>query len=41
MLQDGEITEREERILFRLANKLDISKEKCIELIKKTVDSKI
>lgn len=35
MLQDGEISEREERILLRFANKLGITNEKCLELIKK------
>lgn len=34
MLQDGEISEREERILLRFANKLDITNVRCLELIK-------
>lgn len=34
MLEDGEITEKEERILFRFANRLGISNERCLELIK-------
>lgn len=33
MLQDGEISEREERILLRFANKLGITNERCLELI--------
>lgn len=34
MMEDGEITEKEERILFRLANRLGISRDRCLELIK-------
>lgn len=34
MLQDGDITEREERILLRLASKIGVSNERCLELIK-------
>ena len=34
MLEDGEITEREEKILLRLASKLGISNERCLDLIK-------
>ncbi|WCM42113.1 TerB family tellurite resistance protein [Flavobacterium sp. CBA20B-1] len=34
MLQDGEISEREERILLRLASKIGVPHERCLELIK-------
>jgi len=34
MIEDGEISVKEERILLRLASKLAISNERCLELIK-------
>ena len=35
MLEDGIISEKEENILFRLANRLGVSNKRCLELISK------